>query len=262
MSNSPKSGSNFVLKRRIARSLAATISSVAIFSSGVSVVLGAGAEYLGTSVANAQSLPTIDNNPNARAQNDYWMAAFRVGNPGQLSGVRVTIANDNGVFPDTASYDIVYVYEGETKQTVTGHGYVDGEGNHVLDVVFDPISVVNGATVQIRYNGTNPAPKSFPQGEGGGSRVEGVSMELNPVVSKLDVNAEPDGGRDLLKAEEDKTKCVLEVTRRNVGVSTWIAESYFDSGDGSHPQGKPRNDRRNYTVLQDRVDGAQGTVAF
>ena len=262
MSNSNRSGSNFVLKRRIARSLAAAISSVALFSSGVSVVPGAGAKYLGTSVASAQSLPTIANNPNARAEDDYWMAAFRVGNPGQLSGVRVTIANDNGVFPDTANYEVVYVYGGETKQTATGRGYVDANGNHVLDVVFDPISVVNGATVQIRYYGTNPAPDSFPQGEGGGSRVEGVSMELNPVVSKLDVNAEPDGGRDLLKAEEDKTKCVIDVTRQNVGVSTWIAESYYDAGDGSNPQGKPRNDRRNYTVLQYRVDGVQGTEAF
>lgn len=112
MSNSNKSGSNFVLKRRIARSLAAAISSVALFSSGVSVVPGAGAKYLGTSVANAQSLPTIDNNPNARAEEDYWVAAFRVGDPGQLSGVRVTIANDNGVFPDTANYEVVYAYGG------------------------------------------------------------------------------------------------------------------------------------------------------
>lgn len=81
----------------------------------------------------------------------------------------------------------------------------------------------------------------------------------------------PLGAKDPLRAaseEEGFNYCKTEVVRPTVGVTTWIAESFYSAETGENAPDMtgndegPRNASRNYTVLKYRKDGVEGDEAF
>lgn len=141
---------------------------------------------------------------------------------------------------------------GVVHETVQGQPRIetnaDGQTNAVL--ILDLKKRLNVAeNVPVVIETTAPAAGSKP--------TTGTIKAEDVAVDTVDLQANP-GLRDPLKASENTDACIVEVTKRDIGVSTWIAESFYMNPDGS----RPRNVKRNYTVLQYRVDGVQGDNAF
>ena len=150
------------------------------------------------------------------------------------------------------SGDYTISVNGVVHETVQGQPRIetnaDGQTNAVL--ILDLKNRLNVAeNVPVTIETTASAAGSKP--------TSGTIKAEDIAVDTVDLQANP-GLRDPLKASENTDACIVEVTQREIGVSTWIAESFYANPDGS----RPRNVKRNYTVLQYRVDGVQGDNAF
>ena len=267
---------------RVRRKGIACASAVSLALAGAIVVPAVPGGFQ-VSSANAQTAPPLDFvrvfNQTKDDAND-WHAKVQFTGPGTVTSARIIFEPKDGTttepgtagsLPATGTYQVVKTTRSgpEVLGTVTGTVKESSwQGLPVYELAVDFTSNPNIGSINISGNTdfidivAVGQAGNYPIAGGAGQSQNTYAYLNDYAADNLNIDGEPNGGRDLLKAEEDKTKCVIDVTRRNVGVSTWIAESYYDSGDGSNPQGKPRNDRRNYTVLQYRVDGVQGAEAF
>ena len=207
-------------------------------------------------VAHAQTNPTLSNEPVAVIDGNHWTTSLIVQDPGEISSVRLT-ATEPGTFPSTGTYQLKVRAGNNILQEAGSATGLSQDGRTVEIVFHTPIKLKNGQALLIQYYGNDH--KSLPLKKLGVQLNTKKSQAPAPKINQLplELGANP-GRRDPLKENDDPDACIIDVTQRDVSTSTWIVESYFDSPDGT----KPRNIYRNRSVLQYRVDGAQGAEAF
>ena len=143
--------------------------------------------------------------------------------------------------------------------TVTGTGAVDKDGDQTLTLDLSSLS----SPVKLSYSDAFIVTYS---GEGYRNLPLGKMYKptFPPVTVPVELGTDPGDPDPLFKGKKDQ--CIITQNNGlNAGMTTWIAESFYSpETDLSKVSsiGQPRNQQRNYTVLQYRVDGVEGPEAF
>jgi len=205
--------------------------------------------------------------PRIFKQDDNWLAQLQFNTPGTVTSARIVYwpKTADKSLPESAKYEVILV--DDNKQEVSA-GFVTGTSKRVrwqgleaveLSVVFtEPIPIATHRhQIILKAEGQG---ENYPLGQGNGST--NTDVFLNDVRASVPLTLDAvNGSRDPLKLVENQQSCVVEVTR-NTGVSTWIAQSYYETTKEKPTGEGPTNIQRNHTNLYYRVDGAQGAGAF
>ena len=229
-----------------------------------------GAGLFAPSIADAQTkTPDVETVTPGNLVGQKWESSFQLGNAetagGSFSQVKFTVAENKngGAFPKTATYDIYSRPTGTLERThlgtVTGTGAVDKDGDQTLTLDLSSLS----SPVKLSYSDAFIVTYS---GEGYRNLPLGKMYKptFPPVTVPVELGTDPGDPDPLFKGKKDQ--CIITQNNGlNAGMTTWIAESFYSpETDLSKVSsiGQPRNQQRNYTVLQYRVDGVEGPEAF
>ena len=206
--------------------------------------------------------------PRIFAQDEDWLAQLQFYTPGTVTSARIVYwPKEQGTsLPTEAKYEVVIVDDQKQERSL---GDVTGTSKKVmwngqeaiqLSVIFpEPISIATARhQIVLKAEGQG---ENYPLGQGVGGSTN-ADVFLNDVSAPISLTLDAvNGPRDPLKLDENQNSCVIDVSR-NAGVSTWIAQSYYETTK-DNPSGQgPTNLQRNHTNLYYRVDGVQGADAF
>jgi len=172
----------------------------------------------------------------------------------QVNRLRITFGSTQGTLTPDATYTVtVRGRTGTTSTTVT-----NVSGDVKSGVIFD---LKDTLTVPTDHSITIQSDKK----DDGTDRL-GISPGrfTASVVENVELGTDPGDPDPLFEGKRDQ--CIITQNNGlNAGMTTWIAESFYSpETDLSKVSSidQPRNQQRNYTVLQYRVDGVEGPEAF